>query len=715
VRCVRVRWSRGAQSELIAGVLILAVLFTAVIPLMLRIQLSTMSRQEDIINKVKFLQLRNEETLSLGGVPQTQQNLLRGIFPGIWINNTGSVPVTLHTLILINKTTGKIVYIIDFSRIGSPQVASSIVEWAVINPGTSSRETLEGGFYPTLQPGDTMLIKLALPADQASQYYFRVVTARGNVLPNAGTGAAYLVPPAGLASGGGGAWRGLFYPTSGFKLIGAEQILAHANVTAERPAGAVLDKYVSGVSQAYIYDDYDHPGYYVVGYTKGNRNVEYRGFIGTFYMGTDYVYIDGYYQEKYVNGVLKRSPGVITFKYPGEFSNIYDYDNNGVKELALDTIGVTPYGLSLRDSDGDGDVYNDTMIMKILIGKDITNADYIRISAKITYDYYILVRGTDLPNYRMDLRIFYVAIYRYTPEGWRFVHYKDMPYSEQGPRSFVFDAVFPLNRSDIYRVVVMLIDPYRCTYRNDYDFYIGLEYLFVEWGINNPYFKNLPTVYLLALNNYAAEGIGGGNVTEDLQKLTSLVEDKLLSVGISNYIVISNQSLLDNLLINNPPKNAIIINLHGMQSPISPAVVTDYVKNDGWIWVNIVGKPPVLPYPNTGWLSVDTTSNIVAGKGVNWDDMVNIFSLYSLRSSVWSNYSIVVTSSSANPTYVFYVNASVDKYVSVAWSYGDGFIIANTLPPIDWTGTDPHGTDPDFDATLAVFTALYVWLKNQSP
>ena len=693
--------SRRAQSELIAGVLILAVLFTAVIPLMLRIQLSTLSRQENVINKAKFLQLRNEETLSISGVPQTQQNLLRGIFPGIWINNTGSVPVTLHTLMLINRTTGKVVSIIDLSQIGTPQPPNSIVEWAVINPGSANQELLVKGKYPTLQPGDNLLIKLAIPAERASQYYFRVVTARGNVFPNAGAGIAYLVPPA-LTAGGGETWRGMFYPISGFKLIGANQILAHADVWGERPAGRADDGLVSNVVKSYILDDYDHPGYYVVGYeTSWGLKVEYRGFLGTFYMGDGFVYVDGYYMEKYVNGVLVDDPGVITYQYPGSFGEVYDYDENGIKELALNTIN--------SDADNNGNYYDDVMLMKILIGKDITNADYIRISAKVVYDYYVrIVSGTN--NYMQPLRIFYVAVYRYTPQGWRFVHYKDMPFSIHGPRSFIFDAVFPLNRSDIYRVVVMLLDPYRFTGDRYYELYVGLEYLLVEWGINNPYFKNLPTVYLLALNNYAAEGIGGGNVTEDLERLTSLVEEKLLSVGVSNYIVINNESLLDNLLINNPPKNAIVINLHGMQSPIDPSTVMDHVVNDGWIWVNIVGAPPVYPLG----LVIDTSSNVTAGAGADWEGMVNTFSLYNLQDSVWSNYSIVVTSPSANPTYVFYINASVKKIVSAAWAEGSGFIIINALPPIDWTGSDPHGTDPDFDATLAVFTALYVWLLNKS-
>ncbi len=683
--------ARIGQSELIAGVLILSVIFAAVIPLMLRIQTSSVKMQQNIINKADFIRLRNTELLSMNGVAGTPKNIAKGIYPGLWINNTGSIPVTLHTLILVNKNTGNLDYIINLSEVGAPFNPDSIISWAVINPGTNPIK-LQKGYYPVLKPGDSLLIKLSMTPTEASNYIFKVITATGNVMPKGGS-SAYIIPS---TTGGGTEWRGIFYPTSGFRLIGADQILAHSTVLAERPLGIADDGYVDHVTRSYIYDDYEHPGYYIVGYQLSDGySVEYRGFIGTFYMGTDYVYIDGYYLQKYIDGILVDTAGKKVFSYPSSFGVEYDYDNNSVKELGINTIQT--------DADKDGNPYDDTLVMKILIDKDITNADYIHISAKVTYDYYIRVINQLRDNYRMDLRIFYVALYKYTSAGWRFVHYKDVPFSEFGPRSFVFDASFPLNRSDIYRVVVMLLDPYTETGRNYYEFYVGLEYLFVEWGINNPYLENLPTIYLLALNDKPVGGIGQGNATDNLGNLTNVVEQELLSIGVSNYIVVDNEELLKNLLIDNPPKNAIIINLHGNESPVDPDDVKNYVANYGWIWVNIVENPPVNP-----GVQVDNTTNTTAGPGPDWSKMVRTFNLYNLKNSVWSNYTIVLSGSNP-PTYVFYENSSGKRLVSAAWAVGKGYIIVNTLPPIDWSGKDPHATDPHFCARLAIFPALYIW------
>lgn len=742
--CARIRLSRRAQSELIAGVLVLAVLFTAVIPLMLRIQLSTLTRQENMINKAKFLQLRSEETLSISGVPETQQNLLRGIFPGIWINNTGSVPVTLHTLILINRTTGRIVSIIDLSQIGIPQTAPSIVEWAVINPGTPNPEHLVKGIYPTLQPGDSLLIKLDMTADQASNCYFRVVTARGNVLPSTGMGVAYLVPPATLAGGGAGVWRGLFYPLSGFKLIGYDQIVKSSSLTLLQGSNEIKAK--TYFLTSLIWDDPQHPGLYMITlrpetnggtlYINGrdysdllnsNYYLVITGFIGTyeFLKVSGFIYdytenfIHGYFTDLYMCPVSNYDPltstslKACTLEIAGNIATLTnatglireeDIDKNGIPELVLDTI-----------SGGNGN--SDTLALRVMISRDITNADYVKVSAKITSYWLFSFTGyADLSSIR-KLRIAMIAIYKFDPQSgeWVFSGYKDITFSTAKPRTFVFNAVFPVNRSNIYRVAVFLYDPYIEVYDpNTWDggtveFRVGLEHLLVEWGINNPYLKNTPNVYLLALPDYEAEGLGGGNDTLNMEKLLSIIENKLRSVGVNSYIVINNDTLLNNLLLSVPPKDAIVINLHGMTSPIDPTVVKDYVRNDGWIWVNIVGDPPVLP----SGLIVDTSSNVTAGTGTDWNNMVSMFSLYNLPSTVWSNYSIIATGSAA-PTYVFYINASVGRIVSAAWAEGKGFIVINALPPLDWTGSDPHGTDPDFDATLAVFTALYIWSLTKS-
>jgi len=956
------RWSRRAQSELIAGVLILAVLFAAVVPLMLRIQVSTISRQENIINKAKFLQLRDEETLTLGFVPQTLQS--SGIFPGIWINNTGPIPVTLRTLILIDKATGKIAYMLDFTQIGTP-AASSVVEWAIINPGTPNSKPLTGGTYPTLQPGDSLLIKLALTADQVNKYYFKVVTARGNVLPNTRAGAAYSAPSSVAAASTVGSeknWKGLFYPISGFKLIGYDQIVKSSSLTLLRGSNYVdaqLD-----FSTSLIWNDPQHPGFYMITvrpsiydpndynpwhywsidpgmflyiedssgfhnyFTVGNYSLGsweinglypdlvygkyylvFTGFMGTYqfeegkYMewekglfkdtllkNVTYTsnFIMGYFADMYMcpasdfNPLSSTSLSSCTLLVSGSLSNDIsnsttglirkeDLDKNGVPEVVLDTISGnvsnTWYNREL-----------DTLALKIMVSKDITNADYIKVSAKITsYWVFYFSANTyiDISSVR-KLRIAMIAIYKLNPQTgeWVLSGYKDLLFSLAKPRTFIFNAVFPVNRSDIYRVAVFLYDPYieigdpTSDYAGYIEFRVGLEHLFVEWGVNNKYFGNTPTVYLLALPNYAAEGIGNSN--DSMEKLLNLVESKLELAGVNNYIVINNETLLNDVLLSNPPKDAIVINLHGMESPINPAGALGNISKYGWVWVNIVGYPPVRPpgvnvttifrkafsvisitgkyyntsnynpsspnyneilndnlptlffedteqsinytdhtifngkpwpfettykdvnyfavhwvvtvnvyvpgtyevtainddgmiilldgnqilydwnlhgpvlhnitvslspgihrfdiayFENTGWarayfnlsfvssssanLVVNSAGGITAEAGPNWSGLVNMFGLYNLPSTVWSNYSITTT---YTPCCVFY-NTSDGKIVSAAWAEGNGYIVVNALPPIDWTGTDPYATDPDLDATLAVFTALYIWSHFKS-
>ncbi|MCD6323708.1 MAG: hypothetical protein J7L55_01185, partial [Desulfurococcales archaeon] len=104
---------------------------------------------------------------------------------------------------------------------------------------------------------------------------------------------------------------------------------------------------------------------------------------------------------------------------------------------------------------------------------------------------------------------------------------------------------------------------------------------------------------------------------------------------------------------------------------------------------------------------------IPATAGPDWGDMVKAFSLYNLKNSTWSN-TTIVNASINPPTFVFYQNATANRIVSGVWQYGNGYIVVNDLPPLDWNGTDPHGTSPDFDATLAVFVPLYIWLATKS-
>ena len=732
---MRLRMSK-AQSELIAGVLILSVIFVAVIPLLLRIQTSVNQAQINNVYREEFLQIKREESLAVGGVPPTPPNLRANLVPGVWINNTGTVPVTLESLLLISKRTNNLTYFIDMKYLEN----NPVVSWALIYIG-NSKIKLTPGTYPTLQPGASLLIRLDLSIDEAKNYVVKVVTSTGNVLPKQSTTLSNLVPPVTTYNTLSG---GIYIPTSGFKLIGYNEIVKNSNVTLLRGSHTVDVTYTDSsllyllgypyFNESFIWDDPTHPGFYMVTIKNnftGYWDV-YTGFLGTyqFYLGSFGIelfnkkikiitcnvnYVNGFYTDKYScnpsfnpESDIPSNRSGCSHVYSGALVDVgnstgaireEDTDHNGVPELVLDTVH------------NDNDWY-ETYALKVMISKDITDADFIKVSTKINYYWKLRYSGSvDLAGIR-KLRIAMIAVYKLnvSTRKWVMVHYKDLIFSTAKPRTFILSAIFPVNRSDIYRVAVFLYDPYTEVVdpsdngEGGLEFKVGLEYVFVEWGVNNPYLENLPTVYLLALNDgWGAEGVG--NET-DLQRLLSLVEDKLRSVGISNYIVIDNDNLTESLLIKNPPKNAIVINLHGMESPISNETVMDHVINDGWIWVNIVGDPPVHPSD----VSVDTSINVTAGAGADWDDMVNTFNLYGLSESIWSNYSI----KGASPTYVFYINASVGRVVSAAWAEGDGYIIINSLPPIDWTGKDPHASKPDTVATLAVFTALYVWLRAQS-
>ena len=733
MKCLRLRLGSG-QSELIAGVLILSVLFTAVIPLMLHIQMSSVNKQSMVVNKAKFIQLRSEETLSLGGVAQTSQNLGSGLFPGIWINNTGTIPVTLHTLMLINRETGNPDYIIDLSEVGEPWSTQSVIQWAIINLGSTNQEPLVKGTYPTLKPGDSLLIKLRMSPNEARNYYFKVITSRGNVLPSIATSSAYIIPSVGIAQQG---WKGLYMPTSGYILEGYNEIMNNSDIYVERGSNYV--SYNGTPYKSIIENDPDYPGFYLVALKESEDSdwIIYRGFIGTYnnYITTKvefnfgfYVetvsanYIDGYYVKNitcsYFNPLTPdnlSSCSVIDNGYIQSLSSSYlkseDLDYNGVDEVTLDTIS---------DSD-----WNDTMVAKIIIPKDITGADYVKVSAKINYFWDVQSKysllGSLLMNDVRKLRVAGVGIYELnkTSGKWTLEGYKDLVFSTAEPRTFVFSATFPLNREGIYRVAVFLIDPYRQVYSAKFNFFgsdiekalltpefrIGLEHVIVEWGVSNPYFRITPTVYLIAEENASTEGIGGN---EYLSKLLNLFTDELSSLGINNYVILRNESDVDAILFTNPPKNAIVINLLGGSLPKSALVsnlneLLGYIANYGWVWVNIVGAPPVNP-----GLEIDTKTNLTAVNASDWENMASEFNLYNLKKEVWSNYSVVESTSNL-PSYVFYENSSIGRIVSGAWVYGKGYIVVNTLPPIDWGGNDPHGTDPNFATTLAVFTSLYVW------
>ena len=713
-----------AQSELIAGVLILSVIFTAVIPLMLRIQTSVNQVQTNGIYREEFLQSRREELLSIGGIPPTSSNLRANLVPGVWINNTGTIPVTLESLLLISKESNKLAYFVSMKYLEN----NPIVSWAILSEG-SSKVRLTPGTYPTLQPGSSLLIRFDLSIDKAKNYIVKVVTSTGNILPKQSSTLNNLVPPA--IYGGGFGWKGIFMPVSGFTLIGYNEIVKNSNITLLRGSHTTSDGvlYDDAFSQSFIWDDPEHPGFYMVTIESsyGSSWDVYTGFLGTYQFystsdwrtSTQYNYVNGYYVNYYVcdssfnpetntpssysGCVLDVSGSIVNEGNSTGAIREEDMDHNGVPELVLDTIN------------NNNNNWYDTYAMKVMVSKDITNADFIRVSTKINYYWKMLFSGSvNLAGIR-KLRIAMIAIYKLDKSTgkWVFTHYKDLIFSTAKPRTFSFDAVFPVNRTDIYRVAVFLYDPYTEVIdpsdngNGGVEFRVGLEYVLAEWGVNNPYFRVTPTVYLISENDVATEGIGGDNY---LSNLTQIVINYLKQNGISNYIVLKNQTELNADLLKNPPKNAIIINLLGETlPPIEPQTLKEYVSNYGWIWVNIVGKAPLLPSGVKVLSNVSVNGTILPN--TDGDNMVKVFNLYGLPTHIVSNYTLSFPSSS-EPSYLFYADPSnSSQAVSAGWiinlsSYG--VILANTLPEIRWNASST-GSSPNLVAELAVYTPMYLW------
>ena len=133
---------RKAQAELIAGLIILSVIFAVTISLLLKIQGSIRTMQIQTSQKMEFIDKRSQEVLSISGVPNTWVFGAGNLYPAIWINNTGAIPVTLHTLVLINSETGNAEYLIDMAN----PSANPIVEWAMLNPGTGKERYVSGGY-----------------------------------------------------------------------------------------------------------------------------------------------------------------------------------------------------------------------------------------------------------------------------------------------------------------------------------------------------------------------------------------------------------------------------------------------------------------------------------------------------------------------------------------------------------------------------------------
>ncbi len=760
------RLSRG-QAGVIGGIVIIAILFSIALPLILQYQRSGQKVVEGSTKKAELMEKRIDEILTVRGIPITQETLLSGLAPGFWVNNTGSIPVSIKR-IWLTYSNGTIYAIIDMAD----PLQSGIIESITINPGTPYAYTISStdqGTLPVLQPGDSMHVKLK-PLPDLDQIYIHVESGLGVMHPRIGEGQP-LVPQAtggGTSGGTGGTWKGIYMPISGIKLVGYKELMASGRVEAWTPPirvyseqytwfGLTLEPSTFSYSESFIFDDPQYPGLYMIrvkasssfyvhyyNYETGEEDdvpissgeyVCIRGFVGTY----DVDYFSGWAFEidvgtspscgnPIVKGTSKRNVTALGI-------NIYDggldYDGNGVDELVMFSHLNGPLVTELdTDADSEGGPQPDALVWEYMVSRDISNSDFIKVTGKVNY-YWTATYYGSCPSTFRHLKIFAVVIYEYVNGSWIISQYKDYEYTSEKPRQYNFEAVFPVNRTGIYRVGILFYDNYRDFDGEGYSCYIDftytLEHLLVEYGVNNPFFTETPAVYILAINGYPTDSIGTyDNVTE----LANLVEQYLESMGISSYVLVDTPQKYEDLLIDNPPKNAIIINLHGSVIPvISGMDITDIhnlIAQNGWIWVSVADKPAAnysdgtqtIPDPQglselLGVASVDVniydspndTANITSvGRYVR-----SLFLAAVLPDTTTMRWQVTVNYNTTffNQTCVFYQNNTGMplslSFIGGASGLGNGAVVIN--------GFDRPQTTQDLNniAAFATYFSVYVW------
>ncbi len=646
----RRRSKQKGQAEVIGGLVVLTLLFMLALPMILNsyqnVQQSlTLERQ----NLAKQTTMGNQR-LTVGPVVNNTKNRNLNIYPGIWINNTGTLSVTLKYLYLINQSENSIFAIIDLST-ARPGNNPLIVDMRL-----NFQLDLIGELPPpntsiVLDPGDTLLIVLdeAAIGPRLDTLVALVESSNGIIYPRYGVG--YTETLAGIPIGGGNAtiprsaiWRGIFAPRSGFYLEGYDELMKYGIVETWRPPLRIYSaKYnwwsgfypsVFDFRSSFIYEDPLYPGLYMLNittaeniyivtpsatiYVSSGSNVVIRGFIGTYtFDGGNY--FSGYAYEVWVNGRLKASASNIYTPSTTSYGR-YDFDGNGVDELVFYSYLNGPnLPRSDVDADGDGDSTFDSLIWSYIITRDIGNSDFVQITAKINYYWTkIFSSSTGCPSNYRKLKIFSLVAWEYdnTSGKWVIYQYKNFGYTNEKPVQFQVSATFPLNRSHIYRIGIMFYDPYRDFDYNYYcseEFTFSIEHLMVEYGVVNPFFSESPPVYIVAIQdpNYISnigevDYMSEYNLTnlseakiEAQQQLLNNIVAELNYAGISGYTIIHDRQTLLDLLFNGiPPRYAIVIYLQG-DTPISyltggaidDADLKSYIQTYNWTFVQVSGEP----------------------------------------------------------------------------------------------------------------------------
>ncbi|MCE4621679.1 MAG: hypothetical protein F7B95_04505, partial [Desulfurococcales archaeon] len=99
---VRIRHRRG-QAEVIGGLIVLTIIFMLALPIILNSFQSMQWTASQAKTELERQRLAYNEKIAVGGVnPNSELAVRAGWIPGVWINNTGTVEVTLKYLYLID-------------------------------------------------------------------------------------------------------------------------------------------------------------------------------------------------------------------------------------------------------------------------------------------------------------------------------------------------------------------------------------------------------------------------------------------------------------------------------------------------------------------------------------------------------------------------------------------------------------------------------------
>lgn len=579
-------------------------------------------------------------------------------------------------------------------------------------------------------------------------------------------------------------WKGVYLPEGGFKLIGYDQLMKKGNITAWTPPIRVYTATSSwrrGLSPSYIdhsvsfiYDDPENPGLYILKITftgsgylvyrdlvnggswnslyVGGRTVCIKGFIGT-YSTTSATYISGYAfeidegpscsnvivsdnEKRYITSL---SPYNSIASTTNILSEGIDYDGNKVKELVMFSYLNGPLVTEINsDADSYYDEYHDALVWEYVVAHDISNADYIRVSGKINY-YWTLYYSISEPAGFRALRAFSIVVYKLVDGEWRIEHYKSYTFTWEKPKQYVFNAMFPVNRSEVYRVGILFYDNYM-DFDADGDYYLDftytLEHLVVEIGVSNPIVPNPPPVFILAIPGEPVDSIGEDAIgaSNALSNFTYYMKGELGYIGIPGYVVVDSCDKFTSLIMSpkpgKEPTNAIVFDLHGNATNVCGYNFKDVLRATtkyGLIWVRTAGAllnntlDPSRVIQNTTptWLNITDYGKYVKrtyGPITFYDSLLFNNSLMTSGSFTLDVGGITYTFTVLNATYNGTVNGVEPREGSVILEVEDpdgniGYIVYNGIA-ITPTGILTKGVGYYTATQLAVYPAIDLWLQK---